>query len=106
MLAFAACFGVGVAFCGLDYSGGYNANYPSESPEGDKLLQQRIQDAINNDSYLSDNAKHINISVLNGDVTLRGVVDSDEERRLVETLVRRQTGVRNIDNRLYLPTTF
>lgn len=90
----------------VDYSGGYNSNYPSYNPEGDKLILERIHEEIRNDRYLSDNAKHINISIVNGDVTLRGLVDSDEERRLVETLVRRQNGVRNIDNRLYLPTIF
>ena len=101
-----ACLVACKVFAGLDYSGGYGVNYPSESPEGDKLLLQRIQAAINSDSSLSDNAKHINIFVLNGDVTLRGVVDNDEERRIIESIVRRQTGVKNIDNRLYLPTTF
>ena len=104
--ALMTCLGVCQAFAGLDYSGGYGAYYPSESPEGDKLLLARIQEAIRSDSSLSDNAKHINIFVLNGDVTLRGVVDNDEERRIIESIVRRQTGVKNIDNRLYLPTTF
>lgn len=88
------------------YNSGYRVSEPTRMPEGDQLLAQRIRDKILNDSTLSDNAKHINIKVLDGNVTLRGLVDSDDERNRIADMVRTTNGVRQIDNGLYLPVIF
>lgn len=88
------------------YSSGYPVSPPSIMPEGDRLLLQRIQDKIRNDPSLSDNAKHINITVRDGNVTLQGLVDSDDERNRIGDMVRTTNGVRQMDNRLYLPVIF
>lgn len=88
------------------YNSGYRVPEPTLIPEGDKLLAQRIRDKILNDRTLSDNARHINISVIDGNVTLRGIVDSDEERNRIVDMVRVTNGVRQIDNRLTLPVIF
>jgi osmotically-inducible protein OsmY len=61
----------------------------------DEALAQRVQDAIQMDKRLSGLA--ISVRVSNGDVFLKGTVNSLEESDAVQFIVSGIPGVRHID---------
>lgn len=65
----------------------------------DTLLQQKIEDSLKN-NYLKKNYKLVNARVFNGNVTLTGSVESEEDRQDAENRVRNIQGVRNINDQL------
>jgi sporulation protein YlmC with PRC-barrel domain len=60
----------------------------------------RIRRAITSESGFSTNARNIKIITANGQTTLRGVVDSDAERKRIEELARQAMPNITIDNQL------
>lgn len=71
----------------------------SES-EVDRTLTQAIRKALMADNSLSTNAKNIKVVSINGNVTLRGVVESNQERELITKLVNSVKGIKRVDNQL------
>jgi hyperosmotically inducible protein len=63
-------------------------------------ITQKIRQSVIDDKDLSVNAKNVKIITENSSVTLRGVVNSNNEKRQVETLAKQVAGVRNVDNQL------
>jgi hypothetical protein len=63
-------------------------------------ITAKIRSAIVDDSAMSTNARNIKIITQNGEVTLRGVVDSQAEKDSIETKARAVAGVTRIDNQL------
>ncbi|HET6456653.1 MAG TPA: BON domain-containing protein [Armatimonadota bacterium] len=61
----------------------------------DEVLAQRVQDAVQMDKRLSGLA--ISVRVSNGDVFLKGSVDSLEELDAVQFIVSGIPGVRHVD---------
>lgn len=61
----------------------------------DEALAQRVQDAVQMDKRLSGLA--ISVRVSNGDVFLKGSVDSLEELDAVQFIVSGIPGVRHVD---------
>jgi len=49
---------------------------------------------------MSMNARNVKIITLDGRVTLRGPVDSDEEKRLIGEIANRIARSENVDNQL------
>lgn len=74
---------------------------PNETPSvaADRDLVNRVQQALRGSS-LNGLAPNINVSALNGDVTLTGYVPNERDRQAVETLARNTTGVLNVDNEI------
>jgi len=68
--------------------------------EADRRTTQQIRQALMNDGGLSFTAKNVKIITLNGKVTLRGTVKSDQERNAVEAAARKAAGSAQIDNLL------
>lgn len=60
----------------------------------------QIRRSITDDAAMSTNARNVKIMVANGVVTLRGVVDSQDEKQKIEDIARRTTGVTRVDNEL------
>jgi len=52
--------------------------------EADQKLAKRIQKSIAKDNSLQTTSRNVDVSVQNGKVTLKGVVQSDEERQAIQ----------------------
>ncbi len=52
--------------------------------EADQKLAKRIQKSVAKDDSLQPTSRNIEVSVQNGKVTLKGVVQSDEERQAIQ----------------------
>ena len=98
----AACLMLGG--CEMDKSGvpGSDKNAPKGQMENeaDRGLTQKIRQSLMDDDSLSPQAKDIKIITLNGVVTLRGPVASEQEKSAVGNKAKGVDGVRNVDNQL------
>jgi osmotically-inducible protein OsmY len=68
--------------------------------EADRGVLTRIQQSFRENAELSDTLAHIQISVTNGAVVLRGEVKNAEDKEAIEQQVRRIEGVQGITNQL------
>jgi hyperosmotically inducible periplasmic protein len=71
----------------------------SES-EADRNLTQKIRQAVVADKSLSTNAKNVKIITINGVVTLRGPVNSPQEKATIEAKAQQFAGLNQVDNQL------
>jgi hyperosmotically inducible periplasmic protein len=71
----------------------------SES-EADRTLTQRVRQAVVADASLSTNAHNIKIITLNGVVTLRGPVNSTEEKTNIDAKAQQIAGATKVNNQL------
>jgi hyperosmotically inducible periplasmic protein len=78
---------------------GDQGNSPS-----DIALTQRIRKQLVMDTDYSMTAKNIKIITINGQVTLRGPVNSDNEKSGIQTLAQNIAGNGNVDNQLEVIT--
>ncbi|HLH55809.1 MAG TPA: BON domain-containing protein [Verrucomicrobiae bacterium] len=67
--------------------------------DSDRELTRNIRRAITSNEKLSTTAKNIKIITANGKVTLRGPVQNDEEKQLIDSIVK-QAGVNSWDDQL------
>jgi hyperosmotically inducible periplasmic protein len=72
--------------------------------EADRETTRRIRRAITRNDQLSANAKNIKIITINGKVTLRGPVDSEQEKQTIDSIVK-QSGVTSFDDQLEVKAT-
>lgn len=72
--------------------------------EKDRIITQNIRRAIIADDELSMNGKNIKIITIGGTVTLRGIVENNQERDSIEKKALTVSGVQNIDNQLDVKT--
>jgi hyperosmotically inducible periplasmic protein len=80
-------------------AGAVTADSQSNS-KGNQELDARVRRAIINDKSLSTMAQNIKVISLNGQVTLRGPVKSDQEKNAIASDVQGVAGVNKVDNRL------
>lgn len=66
----------------------------------DVALTQQIRKVVVDDDALSTNAHNVKIISANGVVTLRGPVDSPEEKAKIEAVAARAAGPKNVRNEL------
>ena len=71
----------------------------SES-EGDRALTQRIRKNILDNDALSTNAHNVKIVTANGVVTLRGPVNTAQEKNTVVAAAQMTPGVKRVDDQL------
>ena len=71
----------------------------SDQTGSDKMLQQKVEDSLKN-NYLKKNYSTVNARVYNGNVTLMGSVDSEQDRQDVENRIRSLKGVNNVNDQL------
>jgi len=81
---------------------GITASDQSES-EADRRITQQVRQAVVADQALSMKAKNCTIITVGGVVTLRGNVDTVNERMSIGNKASRISGVRRIDNQLEIP---
>jgi hyperosmotically inducible periplasmic protein len=70
--------------------------------EGDRVLGQRIVDSLRTDTVLPTLAPAVNINIAEGKVTLRGMVQSEQQRRAIIASVQRVPGVTAVYDELRL----
>jgi osmotically-inducible protein OsmY len=68
--------------------------------EADRTLTQRIRQAVVADDALSTSAKNVKIITVNGVVTLRGPVNSPQEKESIAAKAHHIAGMNNVDNQL------
>jgi hyperosmotically inducible protein len=68
--------------------------------EQDLRITQQIRQAVMDDKSLSFTAKNVKIITVNGKVTLRGPVNSTQERSAIEAAARKVAGVSQVDSQL------
>jgi hyperosmotically inducible periplasmic protein len=66
----------------------------------DLKITQQIRQAVMADGSLSFTAKNVKIITQNGKVTLRGPVNSAQERSAIEAAARKVAGAEQVDNQL------
>lgn len=68
--------------------------------ENDRKIVREIRKTIVGDNSLSSNAKNVKIISINKVVTLRGVVDNNQEKDAIEKIARATSDVSRVDNQL------
>jgi hyperosmotically inducible periplasmic protein len=68
--------------------------------KADLNLTQQIRKAIMADKSLSTNAKNVKIITANGVVTLRGPVNTPQEKATIEAKAQSIAGAHNVDSQL------
>lgn len=68
--------------------------------KADLAITQAIRKAVVADKALSTNAHNVKIITTNGVVTLRGPVNSPEEKETIATKAKQVAGVKSVDNKL------
>jgi osmotically-inducible protein OsmY len=71
----------------------------SES-EADRTISQNIRQAVVADDSVSTNGKNVKIITVDGMVTLRGPVKSEEEKTNIGAKAQQVAGVKKVDNQL------
>jgi hyperosmotically inducible protein len=79
--------------------GAVTADQQGES-ESDREMTRKIRQAVTDDGSLSTNAKNIKIVTRDGRVTLRGPVNSEDEKRKVEKFAVSVAGQANVTNQI------
>ena len=75
----------------------------SES-EADRTISQNIRQSLTADDSLSTNGKNVKVITIDGKVTLRGPVKSDQEKAAIAAKAQQVAGVKNVDNQLEIAT--
>lgn len=84
----------------MDETGSYYGRGPKGYTRSDERIREDINDRLTDD-WLVD-ASDIEVTVLNGDVTLSGTVDSRQAKRRAEDCAESTSGVRNVQNNLHV----
>lgn len=71
----------------------------SES-EADRTISQNIRQAVTADDSISTNGKNVKIITVDGTVTLRGPVKSEQEKTNIGAKAQQVAGVKRVDNQL------
>jgi len=72
--------------------------------EADRTISQNIRQALTADDSLSTNGKNAKVITIDGKVTLRGPVKSDQEKAAIAAKAQQVAGVKNVDNQLEIAT--
>jgi osmotically-inducible protein OsmY len=68
--------------------------------DADRALAQRVEDALRQDSTLVASVPNVQVYVNNGEVTLRGSVNSQEEKTNFAAKAQQVAGVTRVNNQL------
>lgn len=85
---------------------GSNRNFVAVTPidqsenDIDLTITENIRRAVIEDKNLSTNAKNSKIITIDRNVTLRGFVDNEQEKKIIEKLAKNTSNVKNVDNYL------
>jgi hyperosmotically inducible periplasmic protein len=72
--------------------------------EADRKITQEVRKSIVDDDKLSTSAQNVKIITNDGQVTLRGPVKTEEEKKAIESKAKQVAGVKNVENQLEIAT--
>ncbi len=82
------------------YSG--STGEQNNTTQMDRSLVDRIEQALRNNSSSSALADKVNVSALNGVVTLTGSIPGQQQRQWVDNIVRNTSGVKSVYDRMQI----
>ena len=88
-----------------DRDGGTLTSGDQGNTDADRELTRNIRKAIEKNDQLSTTAKNIKIITVNGKVTLRGPVNSEQEQQAITSAAQSVAGVGSLDNELEVKQT-
>ncbi len=68
--------------------------------EADRSLNEQIRQSLQAEPALATSAKQIRLETENGEVTLYGLVDTEQEKANISAKVQQISGVKKVDNQL------
>jgi osmotically-inducible protein OsmY len=68
----------------------------------DRALETHIRQVLMSESQFSSQVANISINVADGHVTLKGAVDTEEDRQEIISKIEKIAGVSSIDNQLQI----
>lgn len=83
-----------------DRQSGSLTSFDQSESEPDRTISVTIRRALISDPSLSTNAKNIKVITVNGVVTLRGPVNTPQEKAIIEQIISRVAGIQRVDNQL------
>ena len=84
---------------GMVNDNNYRNSRGDQTPNSDQEIYQKIQEKLNS-GWFSKGFESVSFGVRNGDVLLRGSVETIEDKNKVEDNVRKVDGVRRINNQI------
>jgi osmotically-inducible protein OsmY len=92
----------------LEPTGRFDAESPNDYfnmhvqalTDDDRVLAQRLMADLRNDAVLASSVPKVNIFVANGEATLKGIVQTEEQRRAIADTVRGVSGIEKVRNEL------
>jgi hypothetical protein len=76
--------------------GGHRGKGPQNWQRSDERIRESVNEALTDHDHID--ASHIEVMVVNGEVTLSGAVDDRAMKRLAEDCVEQVTGVKEVQN--------
>ena len=73
--------------------------------ESDLAQAQRIVERLRSSEHLASLLPTVNVIVENGKVILRGIVQSQQQKEVIESIVQRTVGMQNVINELQVSAT-
>lgn len=71
-----------------------------EMSEADRALAQRVEDALRQNSSLASAAENVQVYANNGEVTLRGSVNNEQEKTNIGSAAGQVAGVAKVNNQI------
>lgn len=68
--------------------------------DADRALAQRVEETLRQDMTVASAAQNIQVHAMNGEVTLRGSVSSEQEKTNLATAAQKVAGVTKVNNEL------
>lgn len=73
---------------------------PSAMSETDRALARRVEDALRQNSALASAAQNVQVQAKNGEVTLSGSVNNEQEKANIGSAAQKVAGVSKVNNEI------
>lgn len=73
---------------------------PSAMNETDRALAQRVEDSLRQNSSLASAAQNVQVQAKNGEVTLSGSVNNEQEKANIAATAQKVAGVSKVNNQI------
>jgi osmotically-inducible protein OsmY len=68
--------------------------------EADRALAEKVQTALRQDPTMASAAQYVQVQAKNGEITLQGSVNTQQEKAALESKVQQVVGVSRVNNQL------
>jgi osmotically-inducible protein OsmY len=72
----------------------------STTTEADRSLAAKVQDSFRQDATVAPAAQRVEVQARNGEVTLKGSVNTQQDKTALENKAQQVTGVTHVNNQL------